>query len=193
MVTTAGGVIDSKGLGLMGFELIAEEKIRDAIENGAFSNLGTTGKPLQKSNDDYAGEDWLSLHVLESNGFLPEWLELRKHVYLEREGVVQAMREWEDAIALTGSTVHALPIRAGEIYRKKEVDQRQDRPPQYSLSIVRSRTRPISRRLDAEANELIRPGMCRGQRKRPGPDTSSSPGLVDRQEPTLRGTFPRQR
>ena len=129
----------------MGFELIAEEKIREAIDNGAFSNLGTAGKPLRKTNDDYAGEDWLSLHVLESNGFLPEWLELRKQVYQERESVFAAMREWEATIASTGSTTHALPVRAGELYRQKarsinaKIDLHNIRCPSIALELVRFR------------------------------------------------------
>lgn len=129
----------------MGFELVAEEKIREAIENGAFANLGTAGKPLRKTNDDYAGDDWLSLHVLESNGFLPEWLELRKQVYLERETVVEAMREWEAAIATTRSAVHALPVRAGELYRQKarsinaKIDLHNIRCPSIDLELVRFR------------------------------------------------------
>lgn len=102
----------------MSFERIAEDKIREAIEQGAFNDLKGAGKPLAQEDDDLTGEDWIGLHVLRQNGFLPEWLELRKQVHFERPKVAAAMAEWERAIEITGSALHPLATRAGENYRK---------------------------------------------------------------------------
>jgi hypothetical protein len=127
------------------FDRIADEKIREAIDSGAFSNLRGAGKPLRKKNDDYAGEDWAALNILESNGFLPEWLELRKQIYYEREHVVAAMRAWGDLIVEWGSAHHALAVRAGEIYRAKavainaKIDLHNIRCPSIPLEIPRFR------------------------------------------------------
>lgn len=129
----------------MSFERIAEEKIREAIEQGAFNNIGGAGKPLVSRDDDFTGDDWIGLHVLRENGFLPEWLELRKQVHLEKPSVAAAMAEWERAIAVTGSTLHPLATRAGEHYRKvagavnAKIDLHNIRCPSIHMELVRFR------------------------------------------------------
>ncbi len=134
----------------MTFERIAEEKIREAIEQGAFNNVQGMGKPLESRNDEFAGEDWLGLHVLQQNGFLPEWLELRKQVHLDKPKVARSMDEWNRAIEMT-STTHPLATRAGENYRKTAaavnalIDLHNLRCPSIHLELVRFRedARPI--------------------------------------------------
>ncbi|HAX24336.1 MAG TPA: hypothetical protein DCX80_04765 [Chloroflexi bacterium] len=63
------------------FEQLADEKIREAIERGDFDNLQSAGKRLSSMDDDYAGDDWMGIHILHNAGFLPEWLELCKQIY----------------------------------------------------------------------------------------------------------------
>jgi hypothetical protein len=127
------------------FDKIAEEKIREAIDQGAFSNLGGEGKRLKSLDDDFAGDDWIGLHVLQQNGFLPEWLELRKQVHIERPKVKAAMQEWERAIEAAGSAYHPLATRAGENYRKAAravndmIDLHNIRCPSIQLELVRFR------------------------------------------------------
>lgn len=129
----------------MGFETVAEEKIREAIENGAFTNLKGMGKPLASRDDEFAGEDWVGLHVLRENGFLPEWLELRKQAHDQKPRVAAAMAEWERSIESTGSPRHPLAIRAGENYRKTAaavnavIDLHNIRCPSFHLELVRFR------------------------------------------------------
>ena len=129
----------------MSFERVAEEKIREAIDQGAFNNLKGMGKPLASQDDDFAGEDWVGLHVLRQNGFLPEWLELRKQVHADRPKVRAAMDEWEHSIEATGSSTHPLAIRAGENYRKiaagvnAKIDLHNIRCPSIHLELVRFR------------------------------------------------------
>jgi hypothetical protein len=104
------------------FEQLADEKIREAIERGDFDNLQSAGKRLSSMDDDYAGDDWMGIHILHNAGFLPEWLELRKQIYYERPAVLAALREWEDHLRRAGSPTHALCVRAGENYRKRAAE-----------------------------------------------------------------------
>lgn len=129
----------------MSFERIAEEKIREAIEQGAFANVKGMGKPLSSLDDDFAGDDWIGLHVLRQNGFLPEWLELRKQVHVEKPAVAAAMADWVRSIATTGSALHPLATRAGENYRRAaaavnaKIDLHNIRCPSIHLELVRFR------------------------------------------------------
>ncbi len=129
----------------MSFERLAEDKIREAIDQGAFNNVKGMGKPLASHDDEFVGDDWIGLHVLRQNGFLPEWLELRRQVHLERPTVAAAMSEWERAIEITGSAFHPLATRAGENYRKAAasvnamIDLHNIRCPSFSLELVRFR------------------------------------------------------
>ncbi|MEX1159036.1 MAG: DUF1992 domain-containing protein [Thermomicrobiales bacterium] len=129
----------------MSFERIAEEKIREAIDQGVFKNVAGMGKPLAPLDDELTGDDWIGLHVLRQNGFLPEWLELRKQVHDEKPSVRAAMAEWERAIELTGSSTHPLATRAGQNYRKAatavnaKIDLHNIRCPMFHLELVRFR------------------------------------------------------
>src|SRR3712207_4245897 len=105
-------------IGLIVFEHVAEEKIREAIEQGVFTGLAGEGRPLPEIDDELTGDDRIGLHLLRSNGFLPDWLELRKQVHDERDAVVAAMRDWTEAIRQFGSRHHPLAIHAGENYRR---------------------------------------------------------------------------
>jgi hypothetical protein len=134
------------------FDRIAEEKIREAIEQGHFSNVKGMGQPLASHDDKFTGDDWIGLHVLRQNGFLPEWLELRRQVHADRPKVAAAMAEWERAIEITGSAFHPLATRAGENYRKAAaavnamIDLHNIRCPSFQLELVRFRedARPAS-------------------------------------------------
>lgn len=136
----------------MSFERIAEEKIREAVDQGAFSNVKGMGKPLATHDDDFAGDEWIGLHVLRQNGFLPEWLELRRQAHDDKPKVRAAMSEWERAIELSGSATHPLAVRAGENYRKiaaavnAGIDLHNIRCPSIHLELVRHRedARPAS-------------------------------------------------
>jgi hypothetical protein len=62
-------------------EKIAERKIREAMEQGAFDNLPGAGKPLML--DDYAAvpeEYRMAYKVLKNAGCIPPELELRKEI-----------------------------------------------------------------------------------------------------------------
>jgi hypothetical protein len=63
------------------FAKIAEQKIREAIENGEFDNLEGMGKPLDLSDESWIPEDLrMAYKILKNAGCLPPELELRKEV-----------------------------------------------------------------------------------------------------------------
>ncbi|TDQ39775.1 DUF1992 domain-containing protein [Aureibacillus halotolerans] len=60
---------------------LIEERIRKAMEEGAFNDLPGKGKPLPKPKDvNVPGDLKLSHKVLKNAGFLPPEMELRKEI-----------------------------------------------------------------------------------------------------------------
>jgi hypothetical protein len=63
------------------FALIAERRIREAMEEGAFENLQGRGKPLDFSDDRRVPRELRSIYrVLKNAGALPPELELRREI-----------------------------------------------------------------------------------------------------------------
>jgi hypothetical protein len=75
----------------MGLEKIIEERIKEAIESGAFDNLSGKGKPLDLAPYFQTPEDLrLGYSVLKSAGFLPEEAQILKEVEALREQLATA-------------------------------------------------------------------------------------------------------
>lgn len=63
------------------FEKIAEQRIREAMENGAFTGLAGEGKPLVFEDDRMVPEDLrMAYRVLRSSGFTPPEVELHRDI-----------------------------------------------------------------------------------------------------------------
>jgi hypothetical protein len=61
--------------------LLAEEKIREAMERGEFENLPGAGKPLRLDDDSMIPPELrVAYRILKNAGFLPPELELRKEI-----------------------------------------------------------------------------------------------------------------
>ena len=57
------------------WNLIAERKIREAMEEGAFDHLEGTGRPISLDENPYEDPAQRMAHrVLRNNGFAPEWI-----------------------------------------------------------------------------------------------------------------------
>ncbi len=57
-------------------ESIAERKIREAMEQGAFEHLSGTGRPLNLEENPHEDPEMrLAHHLLHSNGFALPWIE----------------------------------------------------------------------------------------------------------------------
>lgn len=67
-------------------EIIAEERIREAMARGEFANLPGAGKPLRIDDDAMVPEDLrLAYKVLKNAGCIPPELELRKEILTLRD------------------------------------------------------------------------------------------------------------
>src|SRR5205823_783118 len=58
------------------FEDYISEQIREAEARGEFDNLPGTGKPLNLDDDSHAGDKAMGYHLLKSQGFAPQEIEL---------------------------------------------------------------------------------------------------------------------
>ena len=79
---------------MLWWDRLAEDKIQTAIEEGAFDRLPGSGKKLTDDLEP-AGEEWIGNHILQVNGVLPTWLQLRKDIYNGRQAVLEALHEYE--------------------------------------------------------------------------------------------------
>src|SRR5215472_7910427 len=66
------------------WRLVAERKIREAIEEGAFDHLEGTGKPLDLSEDPFEDpSERIANRLLKNNGFTPAWMEEAREIEAE--------------------------------------------------------------------------------------------------------------
>jgi hypothetical protein len=80
----------------MSFERLAETRIKDAMEAGAFENLAGTGRPLPALDQDgLAGNNWMAFRVLRNGGLLPSWLDLAKEIERDLERLAAIDRRHE--------------------------------------------------------------------------------------------------
>ena len=110
MVFMLQHILPGKSIGkpVFGFEIIAEERIREAMERGEFANLPGAGKPLRLEDDSMIpGDLRLAYKILKNAGFIPPELELRKEIIALRDllriigdedGKRQAVRELNDKL-----------------------------------------------------------------------------------------------
>jgi len=64
--------------------LIAERKILEGMEEGAFDHLEGAGRPLDLSENPFEDpSDRLANRLLKNNGFAPEWIEEAKEIEAE--------------------------------------------------------------------------------------------------------------
>ena len=73
---------------------LAEDRIKEAQEEGFFDNLPGKGKPFQFRDDDGTPEDLrMAFKVLKNANCLPMEVELRKEIYNIRALIRQTMDE----------------------------------------------------------------------------------------------------
>lgn len=65
-------------------QLIAERKICEVMEEGAFDHLECSGKPLDLSENPFEDPaDRMANRLLKNNGFPPAWIEEAKEIEAE--------------------------------------------------------------------------------------------------------------
>src|SRR6266581_1055748 len=63
------------------FRLIADRKIQEAMNEGAFENLSGAGRPLALEEDPFEDPSLRMAHrLLRNNGFAPAWIEEGKDI-----------------------------------------------------------------------------------------------------------------
>ena len=68
------------------WHFIAERKIREAMEDGAFDHLEGTGKPLDLEENPFEDPSLRMAHrLLKNNGFAPAWIEEGREIETESE------------------------------------------------------------------------------------------------------------
>ena len=78
---------------MFAFEIIAEQRIREAMERGEFDGLPGAGRPLKLEDDDTVpAELRVAYKILKNAGCLPPELELRKEIITLRE-LLRAVEE----------------------------------------------------------------------------------------------------
>lgn len=114
------------------FARIAEERIREAQQAGAFENLPGKGKPLVLEDVSMVPEDLrMSYHILKNAQVLPPEAELRKEIhtlqdlltYIEEEGERKALVkeiEWK-VIRLDLLKKRSFSWQSSRFYGKKLV------------------------------------------------------------------------
>src|SRR5882724_10627639 len=76
------------------FEKIAEDRIRQAADEGLFKNLPGRGKPLNLEDDCGIPDDMrMAFKVLRNAGCLPIEMEIRKQVHSLQQLIVAAIDE----------------------------------------------------------------------------------------------------
>ncbi len=124
---------------------LVEERIRDAQERGAFRNLPGEGRPLPP-DDDLSSEAWAAHRLLKKHGLLPDWLQLRKEIYQERQIVRRAWEEYWRAVESGDpndpahrAILRRLAWRYRELARElnRKIDQHNVRCPSMAHELVR--------------------------------------------------------
>jgi hypothetical protein len=113
------------------FSKIAEQRITEAIRNGAFDNLEGSGKPIRLEDDTWIPEDLRPIYrVLKNAGCIPPELELRKEVLT------------------LGELIHTLDDERERIKKIRELNFK-------LLKLNEMRERPLSHGLLPEYEEKI--------------------------------------
>lgn len=80
------------------FEILAEKKIRDAIDRGEFDDLPGRGKPLLLEDlSGVAPEDRMANKILKNAGVLPPQMALRKEINELKKMILDGTSEEEKA------------------------------------------------------------------------------------------------
>jgi hypothetical protein len=77
---------------LQKWDNLAEQRIREAQEDGLFDDLPGRGRPLTIDDNPLAGDMQVGFRLLKNAGFAPEWMELDKEIRAELEAL-RVLRE----------------------------------------------------------------------------------------------------
>lgn len=94
------------------FRLIADRKIQEAMDEGAFENLSGRGQPLPLEDDPFEDPSLRMAHrLLRNNGFAPAWIE-------EGREIETAIAKLRDDRARTAIKVEEFRIQVAALNRR---------------------------------------------------------------------------
>ena len=94
------------------WHLIAERKIQQAMEEGAFEHLEGTGKPLDLSENPFEDpSDRMAHRLLKNNGFAPEWIEEAKEIEAESRRL-RAVGATAERVAALNRRIQSFNLKA---------------------------------------------------------------------------------
>jgi hypothetical protein len=118
------------------FFKIAEQRIREAIENGAFDHLEGSGKPLRLEDETWIPEDLRPVYrVLKNAGCIPPELELRKEV-LSLGELIHTLDDDRERM----KKIRELNFKLLKLNEMRKRPLNLDRLPEYEEKIVRKFT-----------------------------------------------------
>lgn len=78
----------------MNFDLVVDNKIREAIEAGLFDNLPGEGQPLNLSDNPHEPAAWrVAYKMLHDHGFMLPWISERKEIEEDFEKAVNLLTQ----------------------------------------------------------------------------------------------------
>lgn len=114
----------------MNFDLVVDNKIKEAIEAGLFDNLPGEGKPLNLSENPHEPAVWrVAYKMLHDQGFTLPWIAERKEIKESLEKAVNLLKQaykethrgkdpdvwaradWQKAQAVFNESIHKLNKR----------------------------------------------------------------------------------
>src|SRR5215831_18707113 len=99
------------------WHFIAERKIREGMEEGAFDHLDGAGKPLNLEENPFEDPSMRMAHrLLRNNGFAPAWIEEAKEIdaearRLEAKADVSS-NDFRDRVAALNRRIVAFNLKA---------------------------------------------------------------------------------
>ncbi|MEA2574445.1 MAG: DnaJ subfamily er 28 [Chloroflexia bacterium] len=118
---------------------IAERRIQEGIEAGAFSNLEGEGKPLQIEDNPFVPKELrAAFKVLENSGYAPDWMTVAQEIDADLATIRQRADDHfaflKARLAQIGSDPYAVKRLRMEVDRLKAQHQRASA--QHSAAIV---------------------------------------------------------
>jgi hypothetical protein len=111
------------------WKLIAERKIQEAIEEGAFDDLEGAGEPLDLSEDPFVDPaDRMAYRLLKNNGFAPDWIEEAKELEAEarrlRAEGIMPKGSYQDRVAALNHRIELFNLKAPSVrLHKRQFDR----------------------------------------------------------------------
>lgn len=107
-----------------GWHFIAERKIREALEDGAFEQLEGAGKPLDLSENPFEDPSVRMAHrLLKNNGFAPEWIMEAREIEAESRRLASAAgsRDYNPRVAALNRRILAFNLKAPSLALHKRL------------------------------------------------------------------------